>query len=476
MPLYKCQECGTQRKYSPERAGKKVTCSTCGASGTLPGDDDYDDLEDDGPIESPRSRRRVKSRSKSKHKPSKIGSIVLRVLGILVALHGACLLIVWGIAILISVVFGNLILAAITTVLWLAVAMGIKGATGFGVAVSRENRVEGNAGIVAGIMLIEGVFLGMFLIFQLFVPRSDRPIVTVPDSAPMPQPVRVSDPSSTASTSLPATTTVAGNPTATATQAPPQVTNSPPMLAGDATDERRRHADPAGVSLIPPPGFQAETIPGVSEARLLGPVSNGFRPNFKIIAEISPVPLDNHVRRQMLRDRKQRPLAGAPAVDFETTDGVRGIKVVSDVTINGQALRMIDYYFEQWERKYCITVGVLAVDGPKFETAFDTCAKTVRLPAVPQIPANNTPAPSTQRKLLSLPVVGFTGNGDMTKVAQQATRFIAIIDQTTVKYDAALQTLNMEVTGNSISTRPITEALEQAGIQTKGVRLGPVSK
>ena len=118
---------------------------------------------------------------------------------------------------------------------------------------------------------------------------------------------------------------------------------------------------------------------------------------------------------------------------------------------------------------------------------FDDFARTVRFNAAAEKPQStatdptnqpprNGPAGANNVKLLSTTVVGYAGTKDIVDEAKKALASVTAVDPQSIEYEKATATLSMRVSGNTISTKPIMDALSGVGIKTQGVRVQPVPK
>lgn len=478
MPYHVCQECGTKRKYPADRAGKKITCSSCGTSTTLDAEDDNDDLEDDGPAKAPRSRRRVTSKTKSRRKPINVGPIVLRIMGILAGIHGISMILASSPVLMLIGLTGFLGMVIVFVLCALAI-MGIKGAFGMGISLSREKRLEGNAGIVVGIAIVEILWFICFLITQ----ASQQNLPPKPETQFIPP----------QSTSVPANTVPASTVPATGDTSPSSPSGSASSNpTAQAFDERRRYVmDSLGFSFIPPPDM-TEKVVGNQDEGLMGTASNGSRISMKVATDPFVGPLELYVQKMTAELPRHYPnIKVLQQSTIVTSDGVRAIKVVSDMPSNGTTVRLYQYLFDQGPRKMSISVGAVVEVAPQLDSVFDTSIKTVKFssaanPSAPSQPPaitspNRKPKPATpavapaRSMQLNMRVIGFTGTGDLSAVAKQALLANTAIDQESIQYDESTETLTMQAPGG-VDTKGVSEALEQAGIKTKGVGVKFLSK
>ncbi len=418
-------------------------------------DDDWDDDYDDGPS---RTARRVRKKPKSRRKKSTdVGLIVLRVFGYLAAAHGALGLILNALGVLIAIFFlQNLILTVLGIVYCLLVALGITGAVGGNIPVSRETKVGGRAGIVLGIVIIEGTHWGSVLLMVLIAgymgPR-DKPVVTFFNPAPPDKNPPITQPTP----SVPA-------------PAAPAVAPAPVLKLSNL-----RHIDRnKGYSLLPPAGW---SLPTSTEPSFIAPALNGITSNLSIDLDTFSGTLNDFSNQQLAATRSSMPDATRVSQsEFRTSAGQVGIKHVVKTSFNGQDLRISQYLFEHGDRKILVTAGIHVRNFEALDGLIDSSVKTLELtqasvPIRTQPNVSNATAPPSQQRLFSTTVIGFSGNGDIGVVATKALSSVPEVDSKSIRYDSATKSLSMSLMGSSINTANISQALQSAGIQTRGVRL-----
>jgi TPR repeat protein len=152
-------------------------------------------------------------------------------------------------------------------------------------------------------------------------------------------------------------------------EAKPQ-TSDRPDFGGDHT-----------FSYIPPPGWKVVESPLSKYNIAQGESAQGMTPNINVIVDHYSKSLDEFVASALkeLKTNKGHVLLGKS--DFQTSDGVHGIKVMFefDSSEAKNRLRASSYAFKAGTRLYFATCGALASDGAKHDAAFDAAMKTFRI-------------------------------------------------------------------------------------------------
>ena len=143
-----------------------------------------------------------------------------------------------------------------------------------------------------------------------------------------------------------------------------------------------RLSEPAGgFSYVPPPGWKIRTFPGAKYKISYATPAQGFAPNLNVVDETAAVGLSDYVRVSMTHMNmaySQFHVLSQGA--FRTSSGLSGIRVMSQGTINGKAVRQIFYVFPApSSRKIIVTASWLASDGNKYTQATDSAMKTFKL-------------------------------------------------------------------------------------------------
>ena len=365
MIQFACPECGTKKKYPDDRAGDRVACRICGKKSSLPYSDD-DGGGDNSVSAAERQKKKKAAQRKAAAKAELFGFVcagwvvsAVGIFGILFALQRRPL--VAG-ALFTSFPIGWVILL----VYFALIGMGMFAAIGRGLALSRETRLEGKAGVQTGIAII-------LIVVALTVggleslgekgklPVRERPVVDFGVKPP-------------------------GN---AAPKANPVAPNNDPVAANinpaDATDERRRHTEAgSGFSMIPPPGWNAKPGPETDKRTFLGPFVNGYQTHIIFVVDRNTTPTEKFVDVVLAGQKKVHPtLRIASRSAAETTSSLHGTKVVAETTIDGRLFRVTQYFFGQEDQRLTITSTIPATEGAETDVMFEVSAKTVRFNAAP---------------------------------------------------------------------------------------------
>ena len=396
--------------------GHRVKCRTCGAVAELPGNGE--ELEDDCDSSPTPSKRRRKKKKSSNWQAGEVGVLLLRVCGFVSAAHGALALLVSLPVLLLVAVSRNLLLGVIAMVYAFLVWMGMKGAVGRGIAVSRETQLKGTSGIIVGILLVEVTTWGtMYALNAVFNPKGIKPIVTF--NLEPPPPVATSVASSVASS--------AGNPTTSSLAPSAPGANAPPG---------RRHNDTTrGFSIVPPAGWEMKLENGIKIQAFVGPDLNNYRSNMVFALEGIPGALDTAVARKIAQFRKEAPdLQILSQSEFLLADGSRGMKLETNVFLQQRQVRFNAYLFDRPPNKLVIVTGTPVETAADVGESMEASVRTIQFDGVqpgvqsgvktPQMSFDLQPrkdATSTSQTLqVFTKVTGFTGNGDILEAARGA--------------------------------------------------------
>jgi hypothetical protein len=176
MPIAVDCECGRSYQVKSENAGKRFKCKSCGVPVTVPRrrakqtapsdvdyedygeDDDYaDEYSDDNAALPPKQTRPARPKKKAKKgrtKRSVSMPAALPILGKLFQVLAVIYLVFAIPGLLVGFMFFKLIGAGIMFVSITFCTLGIKGAGGKGIPISRDSSFEGDASIVVGMLLI----------------------------------------------------------------------------------------------------------------------------------------------------------------------------------------------------------------------------------------------------------------------------------------------------------------------------------
>ena len=139
-------------------------------------------------------------------------------------------------------------------------------------------------------------------------------------------------------------------------------------------------------SYVPPKSWAVIKVPGmdIKYKAAVGPQVRGFTPNICVVPEESEKSLDEHATLSL--DTLKASLEGftlLEKMDFQTSDGVRGIKLVteSDSTEGNSKsrLRQVYYLFKSGPIVLAAVCTRRAEDDKTIDQAFDSSMKTFRL-------------------------------------------------------------------------------------------------
>lgn len=170
-------------------------------------------------------------------------------------------------------------------------------------------------------------------------------------------------------------------------------------------------------------------------------------------------------------------------VDVDET-GLKGLKLTLEMVVDQKKLICHDYLFEQRQRKLLIFTAIPIESEAAYREIVDASVRTVRFQTVHQTPSAPPKAVAQDAAdsaltisshQLAFRVREFSSKEDISEVAKKALRQIPRLDLESLEYDGATKTLTLNAS-LPISTKPISDALANAGIQTFGVQLRPLKK
>lgn len=157
------------------------------------------------------------------------------------------------------------------------------------------------------------------------------------------------------------------------------------IAVGCSQNSRTYTSQNGEFSYVPPEHWIVREIPGLKYKAAIGQPSGGFAPNINVVEEDAPVPLDSYVADSLRTVQQMHEKAGStpPVVlgqtDITTDARQRGIKLVTQVEINGKQVRQIYYFFEGGSgKKFVVTCSTLAEGGESYDKVFDASMKTFR--------------------------------------------------------------------------------------------------
>lgn len=183
-------------------------------------------------------------------------------------------------------------------------------------------------------------------------------------------------------TIAPPTETVTLAPESQATPAPPTGT---PVPAPTATREPGRHYEPAGgYSFIPPSGWQMAELAGLKYQVAITDVA-GFNANINFVDEVYDGTLNAYISANRVVLQQAYPdVEFSVQEEFFAAANLPSARLEATLTLNGQRLRQVYYFFDSGQRNYIATCSLLA-DGSQelVAEACDQSLRTFRLEAQP---------------------------------------------------------------------------------------------
>ncbi|MGB7624379.1 MAG: hypothetical protein WBN92_18695 [Terriglobia bacterium] len=145
-----------------------------------------------------------------------------------------------------------------------------------------------------------------------------------------------------------------------------------------------RYVEPAGgFSFNVPSDWTIEEVPGQKYRMVFGPAVDGFAPNINVVDEPSLGSMDSYVAARLrglpklFESASGKEFKTLTQTDFITKFGQRGIRVVTQLEINGRVLRQAEYFFQGREGKvFVVTCTVPTHGGEAFDKVFDESMKT----------------------------------------------------------------------------------------------------
>jgi hypothetical protein len=145
-----------------------------------------------------------------------------------------------------------------------------------------------------------------------------------------------------------------------------------------------RYVEPVGgFSFNVPSDWMIEEIPGQKYRMVFAPAVDGFAPNINVVDEPSLGSIDGYVTARLRGLPKRFESASGKEfktltqTDFITKFGQRGIRIVTQMEINGRVLRQAEYFFQGREGRVLVVIcTVPAYGGEAYEKMFDESMKT----------------------------------------------------------------------------------------------------
>lgn len=158
---------------------------------------------------------------------------------------------------------------------------------------------------------------------------------------------------------------------------PPNNNIPVPPVAG----EPFRHVErTGGYSFVPPTGWKMVDFPGLKHQIAVGAPANGFAPNVVFVPEPFAGSLQQYVAASQNTLRLASPqLKQLGEVEWKTTEGLPGIKLITQNEQQGRLLRQNFYFLELAPKMMIVvTATALAEGADKLDPIFDAAMKSFR--------------------------------------------------------------------------------------------------
>ncbi len=159
------------------------------------------------------------------------------------------------------------------------------------------------------------------------------------------------------------------------------------LLVSEANSQEAQRPDFGGdgiFSYVPPQGWRVVEFPGLKYKIAHAAPANAFAANINVVSEKYSGSLDDYARdnvAQMQAGGGGFALLGQ--TDFTTSDGLRGIKLVTEAddmySKEKRRLRQIQYLFNAGPEMLVVTCSALADEGKTLDQEFDAAMKTFRV-------------------------------------------------------------------------------------------------
>ena len=145
-------------------------------------------------------------------------------------------------------------------------------------------------------------------------------------------------------------------------------------------DSQRYVERAGGFSFVQPKGWEFQDSPVMKFKIAIGPSQNGFAPNINVVNEQFKGTLEEYTNANIATMRGAfSKLRIIEQVEFKTTAGLPGRRLVIESEQNDKLLRFSFYFFGTAGMKYVVTCTALAYGGEKLDTVFAESMKTFRI-------------------------------------------------------------------------------------------------
>ncbi|HEY7331138.1 MAG TPA: hypothetical protein VH592_26115 [Gemmataceae bacterium] len=161
--------------------------------------------------------------------------------------------------------------------------------------------------------------------------------------------------------------------------APPVSVNLGPPVGGVAVNGRLVEPQ-GGFSYVPPEGWMAHQLPGHKYRIVSGPMIGAGAPNINATDELFAGSLEEYVKANLAG--LQRFMAEFRVLrqeDFQTSEGLSGVRVITEATLNGRRFRQTYFFFGNGNRKYVVACTTGREGGEELDPIFEASMKTFRL-------------------------------------------------------------------------------------------------
>lgn len=164
-------------------------------------------------------------------------------------------------------------------------------------------------------------------------------------------------------------------------QSPPNTINIGAAIE-DVAVNGRLVEDQGGFSYVPPEGWMAYQLPGRKCRIVSAPIKDGDAPNIFASDELFIGSLEEYMRVNITTVRMTMQMAEFRILKqeaFRTTDGLPGIRVITEVKQGGRSHRQTHYYFGKGVKKYVVVCTTRSERGEELDPIFEASMKTFRL-------------------------------------------------------------------------------------------------
>ncbi len=163
---------------------------------------------------------------------------------------------------------------------------------------------------------------------------------------------------------------------------PPTTVNVGPPIEGVAVDGRLVEVL-GGFSYVPPEGWKAYHLPGRKYRIVAAPIKEGDAPNIILSDELFVGSLEEYMRMNITTVRMTMLFTAEFRIlkqeEFRTTEGLPGIRVITEVKHEGRSHRQTYYYFGKGVKKFVAVCTARSERGEELDPIFEASMKTFHL-------------------------------------------------------------------------------------------------